>query len=213
MNRSHLSRTLAWGFAGFFLVLAAQDVDAHGSVVPDEDLCLIQIGYFKAHFKIYLPRTHRHEEFCEDIPAATESLFVMEYVHGGLGEMPIDFRIIRDVTGLKKFAKKEDVALIEDLDDATVFYRPADIAPDVFTVVKYFDEPGWYIGIVTATPEGSGKLYSAVFPFKVGFAGFGYWPLLIGLMILLQLGFWYTSGSFSRFRAWRARRKSAVAEA
>ncbi|MFQ5547507.1 MAG: hypothetical protein ACE5FV_04390 [Woeseia sp.] len=180
-----------------------QTVHAHGSVVPDEDLCLIQIGYFKAHFKIYLPRTHRHEEFCEDVPRTGESVFVMEYVHGDLSAVPIDFRIIRDVTGLGRFAGSQDVELIEDLDSATVFYQPAAVQPDVFAIVKDFDEAGWYVGIVTATTGDTGT-YSAVFPFKVGFTGFGYWPLLIGLIVLLQLHFWYMSGALSRLRKRRS---------
>ena len=81
-------------------ILGAQNTLAHGSVVDDEDICQLEIGFLKAHFKIYLPRTHDREEFCEDLPETTESLFVMEYEHDKLSTMPIDFRIIRDVTGL-----------------------------------------------------------------------------------------------------------------
>ena len=192
-------RSLLLLSAALSLCFATHSADAHGSVVPEEDLCLIQIGYLKAHFKLYLPRTHRHKEFCEDVPRASETLFVMEYVHGNLGEMPIDFRVIRDVTGLGRFAKKEDVELIEDLDSVTVFHQPGTIEPDVFSVVQHFDAPGWYIGIVTAIPPDTGKVYTAVFPFEVGFSGFGYWPLFVGAILVLQFYYFHTSGLLSKF--------------
>lgn len=184
----------------FCMVIVVRNANAHGGVVRNDDLCLINIGYLQAHFKIYLPRSRQQEEFCEDLPEAAESVFVMEYMRSILREMPIDFRIIRDVTGLGRFAQWDDVALIENLDEATVFYQPAIIEPDVFTVIHQFNEDGWYIGIVTATPQDTGKIYTAIFPFKVGSIGIGYWPFLVGLMILIQIGYWYTNGSITRWR-------------
>jgi len=210
--RYRLPQTLFCCCVALGLALVVHNASAHGSVGPDEDLCLIKIGYLTAHFKIYLPRTRQREEFCEDLPEATETVFVMEYVHSSLGKMPIDFRIIRDVTGLGRFVKWQDVALIESLDGATVFYQPAIIEPDVFTIVQQFDESGWYIGIVTALPQDTDKIYTAVFPFKVGFTGFGYWPFFIGLMILVQLHYWYMNGSLTRWREWRNKRSNVVSE-
>ena len=182
------------------LLLISQKADAHGSVGADGDLCVIQIGYLKAHFKIYLPRSYQREEFCEDLPEATESLFVMEYEHDGLREMLIDFRIIRDVTGLGKFTRRSDIEQIDDPDAATVFHQPARIDPDVFTAVQHFDRPGWYIGVVTATSQDKSQVHMAVFPFEVGFTGFGYWPMFIVLIIFLQLFHWAMNGSLSRWR-------------
>ncbi len=183
------------------LIGNTQYASAHGSVASSDDSCLIQIGYLQAHFKIYLPRTHQYEEFCEDLPEVTESLFVMEYAHDALQNMLIDFRIIRDVTGLGKFTRQLDVEQIGDLESATVFHQAATIEPDVFTIVQHFDEPGWYIGIITATTTGDPKeIYTSVFPFEVGFTGLGYWPWFILLIILLQLFHWYTDGTISRWR-------------
>ena len=170
-------------------ILGAQDTLAHGSVVDDEDICQLEIGFLKAHFKIYLPRTHDREEFCEDLPETTESLFVMEYEHDKLSTMPIDFRIIRDVTGLKSFVREEHVATIEDIEVATVFYNPPAIESDVFAVIHQFTEPGWYVGIVTASSEN--EHYTAVFPFEVGFTGIGYWVYFMVAIFLLLLFFWY----------------------
>ena len=180
---------------------------AHGSVALEDDLCAIKIGYFKAHFKIFLPELRQHEEFCEDIPETGDSVFVMEYLHSGLSAVPLDFRIIRDVTELGRFARWEDVQNISDIDAATVFYQEPRRVPDVFTVMHEFDEPGSYIGIVTTAGTEDTKAYYAVFPFEVGFTGFGYWPLFAGLAVLLQLNYMLMSG---RFRRWIKPRITAV---
>ena len=89
---------------GFLLVLSMQQAGAHGGVVEEDDICVIKVEYLRAHFKIYQPRQSGHKQFCEDLPSATESVFVMEYMHDALQTMPVDFRIIRDVTGKGRFA-------------------------------------------------------------------------------------------------------------
>ncbi len=190
-------RPLGLVWALLALSMSPIDARAHGSVALEDDLCAIQIGYLKAHFKIYLPNTHQHEDFCEDLPAAGESIFIMEYVHSGLGTVPIDFRIVENVTGMGSFARWEHVQDIENLDAVTVLYRPPEIVPDVFRVLHRFADPGEYIGIVTAATE-QGEPYTAVFPFEVGFTGLGYWPLIVLLAIGLQLNYWFMSGRFSR---------------
>ena len=160
-----LAAALAW-------VLWPAPAPAHGGVVLEDDICVIQIGFLKAHFTVYQPRTQRREELCEDLPDVAETVFVMEYLHNGLQEMPIDFRIIRDVTGRRRFARWADVTAIEDLDAATVFYQPALVEPDVFSVLHEFDAPGHYIGIVTARQPGTDRVYNAVFPLRSGRHGF-----------------------------------------
>lgn len=177
-------------------------VSAHGGVVEEDDLCVIKVNYLRAHFKIYQPQASGHEQFCEDLPVASESVFVMEYEHDSLAIMSIDFRIIRDVTGKGRFARMEDVEDIADLDAATVFYREPGIEPDVYTVLYDFAAEGDFIGIVTARHPDTGKLYSAVFPFEVGFTGFGYWPLIIGLLIVIQIQYLVMTG---RLRRWFGR--------
>lgn len=181
------------------LAYSEQAALAHGGVVLEDDLCVINIGYLKAHFKIYLPRERQRQEFCEDIPSTGESLFVMEYLHPGLDETPIDFRVIRNVTGLGRFAMWEDVTRIADLDEVTVFYHAPAVVPGVYSVVHRFDVPGEFIGIVTAVPDGASTPYAAVFPFEVGFTGFGVWPLVLVAIAILQLHLWYSSGRLQRW--------------
>jgi len=184
----------------FLLVSMPGLVLSHGGVVEEEDLCVIKVNYLRGHFKIYQPLIDGHQEYCEDLPNATETVFVMEYLHDSLADAAVDFRIIRDVTGKGRFARWEDVARISDLDSATVFYREPVVDPDLLTVVHDFKEEGDFIGIVTANVDGDEKVYRAVFPFEVGFTGFGYWPFFILLLIAIQVQYLFMSGKFKRWR-------------
>ena len=191
--------TLCW------MACACMKASAHGGVVLEEDLCVIKIEVFSAHFKIYQPQVRQHQEFCEDLPEVAETVFVMEYAHSSLREASIEFRIIRDITGLGRFAKMENIKQIKDLESATVFYQAPSLDPDIFTAVYQFDEPGWFIGIVTAQHPGLGKTYAAMFPFEVGFAGFGYLPLFGALIIFIQIYYLFTNGQLARWKEkWNA---------
>jgi len=195
MNR-RIFFLLLFLFAG----LTPRGVIAHGGVVEEEDLCVIKVNYLRGHFKIYQPLIDGHQEYCEDLPNATETVFVMEYLHESLGDAEVDFRIIRDVTGKGRFARWEDVAEIGDLDSSTVFYREPTVDPDLLTVVHEFKEEGDFIGIVTANVDGDDEIYRAVFPFEVGFTGFGYWPFFIALLIAIQVQYLIMSGNIKRWR-------------
>lgn len=178
----------------------------HGGVVEEDDLCVIKVNYLSAHFKIYQPGVAGHKQYCEDLPVAAESVFVMEYQHQLLSKMPIDFRIIRDITGKGRFARIEDVDAIDDIGSATVFYKPPTVEPDVYRVNVEFEEEGDFIGIVSAQHPSTGKVYAAVFPFEVGYTGLGYWPFFIGLLVLIQLQYLFMSG---RLKAWFSKRAAA----
>ncbi|MEX0975990.1 MAG: hypothetical protein WDZ50_02700 [Woeseia sp.] len=194
------------------LLFIAETSAAHGSVAADDDLCIIEIGYYRAHFKIYLPSERQHREYCEDLPTAGESVFVMEYVHSGLSEVPIDFRIVRNVTGQGRFTRLHDIEQIRDLDEITVFHHAAAIQTDVFTVLHDFESAGRFVGIVTVQQPDNRNVYTAVFPFDVGFTGFGFWPLFILAVLALHLNYLRMSGWFARPRRWIAPRLQAISE-
>ena len=188
--------TLAFGL---LLVFAPHEAAAHGGVVEEDDICVIKVNYLRAHFKIYQPSDNGHEQYCEDLPVAGESVFVMEYMHDALQTMPIEFRIITNVTGKGRFARMEHVEAITDLDAVTVFHSGPVQEPDVYTMTHTFSSEGDFIGIVSAQNTETGAVYSAVFPFEVGFTGWGYWPLLIGILVLIQIQYLVMSG---RLRRW-----------
>ncbi len=186
---------------------AATSVLAHGGVAYEEDLCVINIGFLKAHFTIYQPQVSGSEEFCEEIPAVNDTVFVMEYQHEFLRQMPVDFRIITDDQNFGIYARWEDVQTIPDLDAVTVFYQPPQIRDaGEFTANYHFAEKGTYIGIVTAQHPDDDRLYNAVFYFQVGGPDRGSWPLFLLIAVLLQGGYWFGTGGYGR---WQQRRTQA----
>ncbi len=161
---------------------------------------MLKMGFLLAHFTIYQPQARGSEEFCEDIPEVGDSVFVLEYMHDFMKEMPVDFRIISDATELGTFANWDDVRALGDLTSSTVFYQPPQQRVDgVLTARHRFDEPGGYIGIVTASHPTEDKSYNAVFFFRVGGWEMGYLPHFVLLIVLVQLIYWAASGTLQRF--------------
>ncbi len=187
--------------SALMLTSAPPAARAHGGVMLEDDLCIIKVGYLDAHFKIYLPEQYGHREFCEDLPASGDTVFVMEYLHSGFSDAPIDFRIVRNVTGLGEFTRWADVAAVDDLEAITVYHQPAALAPDVFTTVVNLDAPGEYVGIVTVRHPDADKTYQAVFPFAVGFTGLGIWPWLALFVAYLLGNIWFLLRGRPRLRA------------
>lgn len=150
------------------MLLPAQAI-SHGSVVDSEDGCIIRMDFYSAHFRIFQPQTRAHQEYCEDVPDIGESVFVLEYLHNSLREVPVEFRIIRNTSELGRFVRWQDIEAMNDLAAVTVFHEQIPPRTDgVLTVVHRFEEGGSYVGIVTAPHPSMDKIYHAVFPFRVG---------------------------------------------
>jgi len=155
------------------------------------DKCIIEIGFYEAHFTAYQPQTRGNEQFCQELPDVGETLFVLDYLHGSMKEVPIDFRIIKDETKLGEFVQVKDIEAIDDLNSLTVFYHQPTVHSDASLSVAYtFAASGSYIGIVTAGHPTKDTIYSAVFPFTVGKTDYTR-LLLYGLLILLMLPLGY----------------------
>ena len=194
------------------LLLAPHYAWGHGGVVLEEDQCVLKMGFLLAHFTVYQPQDRGSEEFCEDVPEIGDSVFVLDYMHDFMKEMPVDFRIITDATELGTFANWDDVRALGDLTASTVFYQPPQQRADgVLTASHRFDRAGGYIGIVTASHPTQEKTYNAVFFFRVGGPDLGYLPLFLGLIMLVQLIYWGATGTLQRF--WRRHRPTPRNEA
>lgn len=181
--------------------LYSSSASAHGSVVLGGDNCLITIGFLQAHFTVFQPETRDNTEYCENIPDVTRSVFVMEYLHQMLPSMAIDFRIIKDLGKLGRYADWDDVQAIADLEAVTVFYDPPRVEPGGYYRASYeFEDPGTYIAIVTATHPTEDRAYNAVFYFRVGGPDLGTVPLFIALLALLQIGYWVSNGGYKRLK-------------
>ncbi|MBT8131995.1 MAG: hypothetical protein KJO35_06985, partial [Gammaproteobacteria bacterium] len=83
---------LAWLLVGSTAV-------AGGGLVLRNDTCIMTIGFYEAHFTAYQPRSSGDTEHCENLPATGETIFIIDYLHRSMKEVPIDFRIIDNVTG------------------------------------------------------------------------------------------------------------------
>ena len=157
------------------LLFPAAGTQAGGGLVLEGDICVIWIDFYSAHFTAYQPGSSGNTQFCQDLPATGETIFVLDYLHQSLKEVPVDFRIIRDVTGQGQYVKLKHVEEIEDIEQHTVFYQPPVVRPDASFKIEYdFKQEGEYIGIVSAGHPSTDMIYTAVFPFEVGASGFGY---------------------------------------
>ena len=184
----------------FLFFILNETATPHGGVFVEDDLCVIQIDFFKAHFTVYQPQKNANKEFCEDLPNAAESLFVLDYLHDSLKSMPVDFRIIKNPTNLGRATKWEDIIKLKSIDQHTVYYQPALVAQDGTLTSEYsFSETGNYVGIITTQQQGNEKIYRAVFPFKVGTSNIGYLPLFLMLILLVEIYYLYSNGSLKRW--------------
>lgn len=160
---------------------------AGGGMILSKDVCLVTIGFYTAHFTGYQPQTSDNTEFCGEFPAVGETIMVFDYLHKSLSEVPVDFRIIRDVVGKGDFIQFADIEDIGNLDAVTVFYQPPVVRSNASMNITYvFEEEGSYIGIVTAGHPTNDNIYTAVFPFTVGVRKLP-WPV-ISLAVAILIG-------------------------
>jgi len=179
-------------------VIPAAVTLAGGGLVLEDDVCIIRIDFYSAHFTAYQPNTSGNTQFCRDLPHTGETIFVLDYLHQSLKEVPVDFRIIRDVTGQGRFVKLKHVEAIEDIEQHTVFYQSPAIRPDASLKIEVdFAEEGAYIGIVTAGHPSKETVYTAVFPFGVGGSNFAW---LAPLFLLLAGAAFFAVRRFAHSR-------------
>ena len=211
MNCGLLRRNALLWMLLLTLLHVSPAVFAHGGVAFSDDQCVIRIDYLTAHFTVYQPQTRGSKEYCEDLPDVTETIFVMEYLHDFLRQMPVDFRIIKDTEGFGQFAKWEDIKTIADINASTVFYQPPQVLVDGSLTANYsFEEKGTYIGIVTAEHPADDRVYHAVFYFQTGGPNYGSLPLFLALLLVLQLGYWLSTGGWAKFNKTKAQSKNQI---
>ena len=161
---------------------------AGGGVLLSEDSCIMTIGFYEAHFTAYQPTTSGDKQFCEDLDDTGNTIFVLDYLHKSLSEVPVDFRIIKNVTSKGEFVQINDIEEIIDIEDVTVFYQKQVIKSNAsYTVSHDFMEEGEYVGIVTAGHPTNSNIYSSVFPFRVGKVSLP-WPIIIFITLILIFG-------------------------
>ena len=168
-------------------LLASPRGEAGGGLVLQDDACILRIDFYSAHLTAYQPATSGNEQFCEKLPDTGSTIFVLDYLHPSLKEVPVDFRIIRDVTGQGRFVKLSNVEALGDLEPHSLFYRPPEVRSDASLKVEFeFREKGLYVGVVSAGHPSNDSTYTAVFPIEVGAPKLGF-PL-VALLVLAVPG-------------------------
>lgn len=150
------------------------------------------VGPYRAHFTGYQPAVRASQEFCEDIPIVSDAIIVLDFISNALRDMSIDFRIIRDVNNIGVQATYEDLGSEAAIEAASIAYVPAKhYLNGNFSVELEFDQPGVFIGILSAKEQASDKVHISVFPFSVGKTD--WWTPAMWLIAVLVLGggAWY----------------------
>ncbi len=181
-NIQKLSRYLHSFLLGIGLtVLSSPVLQAGGGMVIEGDVCIIWIDFYSAHFTAYQPEKNGNKQFCENLPDTGQTIFVLDYLHKSLKDVPVSFRIIHDVTGQGSYVKLKHVEKIEDIERHTVFYQPPVVRADASLKIEHdFVGKGRYIGIVTAGHPSTDVVYTAVFPFEIGGSDYGLWlPIML----------------------------------
>lgn len=164
-----------------FASLLPVEASAHGGVSMEDDICLMKLGPHLSHFTAYMPERRGTQEFCEDLPDVGNVIMVMDFFSDELRPMQTDFRIIRDVKEIGRSATLADLGTSEEIEKATVYYKPAAAHIHGTLSASYrFEQKGLFVGIVTATGP-DGVRHVSVFPFAVGQKS--YWRYLIILLL------------------------------
>ncbi len=176
-------RRLAWGL---ILLLPSLQVFAHGGVSLEEDVCVLRIGKYRAHFTGYQTERRATQEFCEDIPELGRAIMVIDFIDEDLRLMEVEFRILRDVAQLGNNARYEQLGSPADIEKATLLLREASQYPrGTIHVEQQFPESGRFIGLVSARHPVSGERSVSVFPFSVGVRS--YWKYLPWFLLVLGI--------------------------
>lgn len=142
---------------------------AHGALSMEGDTCVMQVGAYKVHFSGYAPQTRPSQEFCKDIPDAGKTVIAFDEIDKALRRMAMEVRIVRDDKRLGDSARYEHLGGKQDIETATLIYKPAEVYPRGNATVELDLVKGNYIGVVKLTdPESKQELVS-VFPFAVGY--------------------------------------------
>ncbi|MGR8948377.1 MAG: hypothetical protein ACU84Q_10040 [Gammaproteobacteria bacterium] len=161
----------------------------------EDDLCIMRIGQYRAHFTGYQPKARASQEFCEDIPELGEAIIVLDFLDIALREMQIDFEVISDPSGKGAKATLEDIRA--DLDKGSHQIQKVSAAQypsGSFSVDLSINEPGWYVGVLTATAIDRNTTEISVFPFSVGVRDYSSLIWWLAAIVILSVLFYFLSG-------------------
>ncbi|MDD3765011.1 MAG: hypothetical protein PHP86_17090 [Nevskiales bacterium] len=177
------------------LGLAAGPAFSHGGVSVEDDVCIMRIGPYRAHFTGYQPEYRATQEFCEDIPVVAPAIIVLDFIDNALRGMDVEFNLLRDREGLGANARYEDLGSMEQIRQHSLFNVPAASYPrGTITLEPKLEESGWYIGVLSATDPKTGGTLHSVFPFRVGFHNYWKYAIAFALIVALSVTVYRVTG-------------------
>lgn len=186
-NLFNSHHTIIFFYLLIFLCMAPPALAGGGGITANNDRCIVAVGFYEVHLTVYQPDLNDNEEFCSNLPDMGQTIFVLNYLHSSLKEVPVELRIIKNVTGLGKLVRWENVQQIMDVENNTVFYSPPGVEPGgSYRAQHRFTGNGDFIGIVTAGHPDTSKIYQGFFTFSVGAINYVFW--LICLLVVLLSG-------------------------
>lgn len=173
--------------------LSAGTAYGHGKEALEEDSCMRQIGENMIHLSVYQPQVDETGHYCTDIPAAGNTVLVVDLVDPPLREIPIGVKLI-------KGSREEDGEVLADI-------RASIYEDGVISTQQELGE-GRHLLVITADGMPPMKYlyhlrveminYAEVFRATIG-------PT-VGLLLLALIG--YKIFKSKRFRNWMATRKN-----
>lgn len=177
----------------FFILLSVLSTTlwAHGGVSVEDNMCVLRIGPYKAHFAGYQPEARGDQEFCDDVPVKGKAIFAIDFIDNELRSMQTEFRILRDVKNVGINATYQDLGSKQDIDNATILTIPGKEYPRGTITIRYdFPKEGHFIGLAISRRPGTSTEYISVFPFSVGIFRYGQyiWSLLAVIVVSAVIG-------------------------
>lgn len=173
---------------------------AHGGVSIEDDMCVIKLTNYKAHFTGYMPEQRGVREFCESFPVTGTAVIAIDFISGELREQRIMFEVARDFTGKGAKVTPEDLQGDQQTRyEEALIHRESAAFRDTGTInfSVDLDTKGWYIGVMKIVSD-DGVVGESVFPFNVAPSTAWRFFLIIPGVLILVLGLLWVSGNFRR---------------
>lgn len=163
---------------------------AHGGVSIENDVCIIKLNDYKAHFTGYMPEKRGMREYCESFPVTGRAIIAIDFISGELREQRIKFEVAKDFTG-----KGADVTAADLEGDNTSRYIASLVHSDIagfrdsgtINFPVNLDSKGWYIGVMKIVSDG-GVIGESVFPFNVAPSTTWRYFLILPCVLVLVMG-------------------------
>ncbi len=189
------SRTIAFPSVrlALFMLLSLMSTSlwAHGGVQVEDNMCVLRVGPYKAHFTGYQPEVRGDQAFCDDVPVVGKAVFAIDFIDNELRSMQTEFRILKDVKNIGVNATYQDLGSQQDIDNATILKIPPQEYPRGTITIRYeFPKEGHFIGLAIARRPGTSTEYISVFPFSVGIFRYApyIWTLLGVIVVTAVIG-------------------------